>query len=1220
MNCPHCQAPNPEHAKFCNNCGQALVVTDSQEKAAFNLDQYISQDLAAKLEIARGRNDKAGERRVITMLFCDVKGSTAAAEQLDPEEWTEIMNAAFEHMIRPIYKYEGTVVRLMGDAILAFFGAPLTHEDDPQRAALAALNIQSQMKPFSAEIQSRYGIGFNIRVGINTGLVVVGEIGSDLRMEYTALGDAVNLAARMEQTAAPGTIQISDETCKLIAPFFELEALGEIEVKGKSAPVKTWRVLAAKEIGGQLRGLEGLNSPLVGREQELALLEKQLQALGQGQGGFVAVTGEAGLGKSTLVAAARKHSDIEGRSNWLTGSALSYAHAISYFAWRQIIRQSIGAQENDSPSEIRAKFSEQCDCCALPGGDRPFLEAILAVESEASLQVVMGYQGDALMQRVTEATRGYFCGLAAEKPLVLVFDDLHWADDASLHLLLNLVELIEDNPVLFICNLRPDETAASRDAINRVKGKLGDKFQELKLAPLHKDQTGTLVTNLLGMTDLPGNIRSLIMEKAEGNPFFVEEVIRSLIETKHLVRESSHWRAVGEITEMALPNTLAGVLSARIDRLPERARQVLQTAAVIGRTFDRRVLEKLDEPAANVADPADGGGATPRQRLELDEHFAQLQQAGLIESIEADHEAHFSFHHALIQDAAYNSILIKRRRGLHRRIGEVLEQLFPERLEELTPLLAHHFYTARDPRALAYSIKAGETAARLYANAEAATHYSHALEVARLAPLTPPIFGVQNGGTQGGQKDQIGQLYAQRGHVLELDGRHEQALANYVEMEAFAHEQGDLLLELQSLTARSVIYSIFTRLHNPVFAEQMLVRALALARQIGDQATQARLHWNLMLHYLFSKMVAKAIEHGEQALPLARASGDREQLAFVLNDLTRAYTCVGQFEQAYAVVAEARELWRSLDNKSMLADSFGAEAEACFNAGEYDKSLELAGQSLQISEAIGNVWGQGYNSMLMGFVYLDRGEADRAILVMNESIRFGDEAGLLASMIGERAELGWVYGCFGEVEKGLGLVEQAIAISMDKMPGWKALPIAMKVRLHLLKGDIKAAGRAARQTPIKPITIPYARYTILVEMANVELALAKKEYAKALSITDALLAQIPVTIRPDIAEVAWRRGEALLELGKVDQAHEALLDARSRAEALGSRQTLWRILALLAEVESRRGNGDQAEAFREQAKQAMTFIAERLQVLGMKEAFLQTPEVRALIHIERGLR
>src|SRR6266498_5068176 len=276
MNCPHCQAFNPDQAKFCMNCGNRLVSSDSIDSnkvksTEFNLDRYLPQELVAKLESARARSSMMGERRVITMLFCDVKGSTAAAEKVDPEIWTDIMNGVFEHMIRPIYKYEGLVPRLMGDAILAFFGAPIAHEDDPQRAVLAGLEIQSGIQPYAEEIHARYGVSFGLRVGINTGLVVVGAIGSDLRMEYTAIGDAINLAARMEQTALPGSVQVTDETYRLVAPFFDFEALGEVEVKGKATPIKTYRPLRLKNSPGNLRGLEGLTSPLVGRERQLAL-------------------------------------------------------------------------------------------------------------------------------------------------------------------------------------------------------------------------------------------------------------------------------------------------------------------------------------------------------------------------------------------------------------------------------------------------------------------------------------------------------------------------------------------------------------------------------------------------------------------------------------------------------------------------------------------------------------------------------------------------------------------------------------------------------------------------------------------------------------------------------------------------------------------------------------------------------------------------------------
>src|SRR5262245_28572905 len=336
MNCPSCQTVNPDVAKFCMNCGASLATYGERdgtrlvvegasggEKSQFKLDRYLPQELVTKLEAARSRNSMVGERRVITMLFCDVKGSTAAAEKMDPETWTDIMNGVFEYMIRPIYKYEGLVPRLMGDAILAFFGAPITHEDDPQRAVLAGLEIQEGIKSYAEEIRLKHGLEFGLRVGINTGLVVVGEIGSDLRMEYTAIGDAINLAARMEQTAQVGTIQISADTQKLVAPFFELEALGEVEVKGKAVPVKTYRVLGPKSTPGNLRGLEGFSSPLVGREASLDLVEARLASLKIGTGSVVGVIGEAGLGKSTLIATAKKSHENLG-FKWLRGDALSY--------------------------------------------------------------------------------------------------------------------------------------------------------------------------------------------------------------------------------------------------------------------------------------------------------------------------------------------------------------------------------------------------------------------------------------------------------------------------------------------------------------------------------------------------------------------------------------------------------------------------------------------------------------------------------------------------------------------------------------------------------------------------------------------------------------------------------------------------------------------------------------------------------------------------------
>jgi class 3 adenylate cyclase/tetratricopeptide (TPR) repeat protein/ABC-type oligopeptide transport system ATPase subunit len=1178
MKCPACQASNPYEAKFCMNCGTPLAAsihsTDdgihNKQLNSQSLEKFIPRELMTKFEAARAQDAMVGERRVITMLFCDVKGSTAAAEKVDPETWADIMNGIFEHMIRPIYKYEGTVPRLMGDAILAFFGAPIAHEDDPQRAVLAGLEIQEGIKEYAAGIRSKHGFEFGLRVGINTGLVVVGAIGSDLRMEYTAIGDAINLAARMEQTAAPGTVQISDDTYKLVAPFFDFDSLGEIEVKGKTAPIKTYRPLAIKINAGHLRGLDGLSSPLVGREAELALLNEQMKQLKMGTGSFVALIGEAGLGKSTLIAEFKKLNEEAGRL-WLRGDALSYMRSASYFPWRQIIRQSIAAHEIDSPSDVREKLRYS------PIQDVPFLEAILAIESEESLKVLSGFQGDALVQRIIDSARGYLLGLASRGPLVVILDDLHWADEASLNLLLNLSEFVDSQPILFICMLRPDDTAPSWDTIIKVQQKIEPHYHSIQLEPLLNEQTNILVENLLGVKDLTKNIRDMIIARADGNPFFIEELIRSLIETRQIVHENSHWRAVSGDAKVALPDTLRGVLGARIDRLPELTKHVLQNAAVIGRSFDLRVLKLVTR--------LNGG---------FDSQIQYLHEASLVEPIREE----YTFRHVLIQEAVYDSILLKKRVELHRRIGETLEELHSERIEEFAPLIAYHFYNAQDPRSLQYDLLAGEKAARLYANVEASTHFSRALETAR---------------RNQGDVELIAKLHTQLGSVLELGGHYKQALQNYETMQIFGHDQGKAAIELSALMAKATIYSTYTDLHDSALSEQTVIQALKLSDEIGDRAAQVKLNWNLMLTYLFSSRVAQALVHGELALPLARELGNIESLAFVLNDLCRVYVCLGKFEEAHILVQEARELWRSLDNQTMLADSFGSEAEAYCNEGNHTRGLECAFQGLQVSEKIENLWGKAYNRMLASFIYFDMGKIAKAIQLANESILEGDRGGLIASSTSLRAELGWFYGYYGAIDKGLELAEQALEITKAKQPDFNTFPQAIIVRLNLMRGDLRSAEKAAGSKPLKPITIPYARYTIVVCLANVELALAQKKYELALVLTDDLLALVIPLVRIDIPYVLARKADALIGLAKLDEAYQVLTEACLHAEKFGSRHHLWSVLSSLIDVCSLLNQHEQVGRYRKQALLIVNEIAEDLREVGLGDSFLNQPRVQALM-------
>jgi len=575
----------------------------------------------------------------------------------------------------------------------------------------------------------------------------------------------------------------------------------------------------------------------------------------------------------------------------------------------------------------------------------------------------MGFQGDALNQRMIDAIRGFLCGLAVENPLVIVFDDLHWSDEASLHLLLDVVDLSNSQPIFFICMARPDTAAASWDSIRKMKEKLESAFYSIELAPLQADQTETLLNNLLGINDLPKTIQALITNKAEGNPFFVEEMIRSLIETKQIVHENGHWKSLSDEAKISLPNTLRGVLSARIDRLAETPKHVLQNAAVIGRLFDLRILRRLTG--------LNGG---------LDPHVQYLQEVSLIEELLNE----YAFRHVLIQEATYESILIKKRIELHRQIGEMLEELHSDRIEEFAPLLANHFYSANDDRSLKYDIIAGEKSARLYANVEAATHFSRALEVAVRGNV---------------DNDILTSIYSQLGSVCELSGQYDRALETYMDMQSTSTKREDRSMELKALIALATIYSTLTPIHDSELGETNLKQALILANQLGDIPAQAKLNWSLMLNFLFSDRVAEALEYCEPTINLARQVGDLDQLAFTLNDAGRVYQGVGNFEKAFKVFDEANELWKQQDNQVMLADNLGASAMANYFAGNYDRALSFAEEAWEISVETDNYWGQSYSRVIPSYIYIDRGCPDLVVRYASECIETGEKGGLIASIV-----------------------------------------------------------------------------------------------------------------------------------------------------------------------------------------------------------------------------
>jgi len=661
-----------------------------------------------------------GERRVITALFCDVVNSTGLAENLDPEDWTEIMNGAFERLIAPIQRYDGTVAKLAGDAVLAFFGAPAAHEDDPQRAVLAALDMIAANQGYRDDVRKEYGIDFDVRIGINTGPVVVGDVGASRAMEYTAMGDAVNVAARMEQTAAPGTIQISGDTQRLVAPYFDLEALGGVEAKGKSEPVPAYRVLGRRDDSDPSRRADHVGAPLIGRDRELAKLRAALADLQNGRGGIITIIGEAGLGKSRLVAELYKEWVSAGRGDdgWDTAHGIPYDASRPFGLFQNFARQMFGIELDDPPDVIHNKVDTGLR--AKGEGDEVVALCSVALERVIAAKVLheaKDFPAEVVRKDIYDTVMPAWVAAARQGPRVMVVDDLQWVDPASIDLLIHLFKLAEELPLLFVCVFRPERQSPAWQVKIRGDTDYPHRYQEIRLDPLSPDDTDALISALLNIADLPADLRKLVLAKTDGNPYFVEEVVRSLIDQGVVERGTAglKWKAGVLVSDIAIPDSIQALLMARIDRLDEQTKSTLQAASVIGRAFYFRILEAISDSA-----------------IALDQRINSLERVELLREAARMPELEYMFRHDLARDAAYGSILNRKRKEFHLRVAEAIEKLFPERLEEHAHRLAQHFSLAGDhERAMKYFAMAGEAAEGLHAISESAEYYSRALQAAR---------------------------------------------------------------------------------------------------------------------------------------------------------------------------------------------------------------------------------------------------------------------------------------------------------------------------------------------------------------------------------------------------------------------------------------------------------------------------------------------------------
>jgi class 3 adenylate cyclase/tetratricopeptide (TPR) repeat protein len=855
---------------------------------------YTPKHLAEKILTSKAALE--GERKQVTVLFADLKGSMELLADRDPEDARRLLDPVLEHMMEAVHRYEGTVNQFLGDGIMALFGAPIAHEDHARRAVHAALGIGRVLEDYQRELASR-GISFRARQGLNTGLVVVGSIGGDLRMDYTAVGDTTNVAARLQQASEPGRVTISEATERLIAGYFDTRPLGRLHVKGKTEPIEAWEVAAAHETRTRLEvGAERGLTPFVGRDRELGALLDLFSRARSGHGQVALIVGEAGIGKSRLLLELRRRIGEEG--DWHEGHCLSFGQAMTLHPLVDLVRRQFSIDDADDDAAIAAKVER--GAVAIDPGLRstvPYLRALLSLDpGDADVRAMSPAQRRG---ETFDALRRLLVGAAERRPQVLVIEDLHWCDSATEEFLTALIDSVPALRALLVLTYRPGYASP-----------LGERTYVTRVVPaaLCAGARASRAAAGLAAGALPEELRALVVGRAEGNPFYVEELARSLEE--------------GAVSELTIPGTIHDVIAARIDRLAEAPKRTLQLASVIGREFTRRLVDRLGEIRERTGD-----------------FLQELTALELIHERRLFPELAYMFKHALTQDVAYASLLVQRRKELHALIGRAIEELYRDRLAEHYEMLAHHFSKAEDwERALEYMLKAADKAAKAFGLRQAIDLNGQALDAAaRLGDRVTPAA--------------LMAIHRERSElcfgVFDLDGAREAAEA----VVALARRHGDRAAEAGGLAQLASTLQ---------WAEEFppALERVGEAIEIGEAIDAPRPLAAALYVRGYIRAVSGDLDGADEdvgrSLRIARAHGDigREALVLYLHALHHGWQ--GRYDEGLAAGREGVRLAREHRLVVPLLRCLWNEALALSELGSYDAAFETLREGLALGEKIGD--------------------------------------------------------------------------------------------------------------------------------------------------------------------------------------------------------------------------------------------------------------------------
>jgi len=674
--CDACGAKIPPDRQFCGECGHDLGLPSkpipkelSFEEKLAKIQRYLPKDLTQKILAQRDRIE--GERKQVTVMFCDMEGFTALTEKLGSEQMYSMMDEIYEILIHKVHDYEGTVNELTGDGIMALFGAPIALEDAPQRAIRSALAIHREINKFSDQLKSEKKMPpIKMRIGIHTGPVIVGTLGNDLRVEFKAVGDTVNLASRMEGLADPGTTYVTEDTFKLTEGFFRFEALGERQVKGKEKLVKVYQVIApsTRRTKFDVSAERGL-TPFIGRERELELLLDGFQRAKLGKGQAFSIISEAGCGKSRLLYEFRKavaNEDI----NFLEGKCLSYSRGVAYHPVIDILKSNFDIREGEEDQEIREKVKRGLEIMKVDEPSTlPYLLELLSVKDSGLDRIPMS--PEAKKDRMIEAIKRIVIKGSELRPLIIAIEDLHWMDRSSEDVIRSILESIPGTGIFLMFTYRPDfvHTWGAKSYQN-----------QLTLHRLSNRESLEMVTHILGTKEIEKALEELFLEKTEGVPFFIEQFIKSLNDLKIVEKKENTFRLSKDIQHLTIPSTIQDVIMARVDSLPERAKEVLQTGSVIEREFSYPLINRV----------------TGLPEKELLSHLSILKDSELLYERGFYPQSNYVFKHALTREVVYDSILAKRKKKLHEEIGNAIEELYKDNLSEHYEVLAEHYFLSEN--------------------------------------------------------------------------------------------------------------------------------------------------------------------------------------------------------------------------------------------------------------------------------------------------------------------------------------------------------------------------------------------------------------------------------------------------------------------------------------------------------------------------------------------